>query len=115
MEQVDLYDPQVYFRKEFLAMVDEFERAGELRSEYQKARLDFLAYVGWLQDQSHGIGLSPEIVPMSMFWLVMDRVAILGEVRLRHHLTPALEVEGGNIGYLIRPSERRNWIELKPW
>lgn len=102
-----MYDPQVHFRNEFLVMVDEYEQVGELRSEYEKARLDFSAYIDWLQDQSRGIGLSPGIVPMTTFWLVRDGLITLGEVRLRHHLTPALEVEGGHIGYTIRPSERR--------
>jgi len=32
---------------------------------------------------------------------------ILGESRLRHSLTPALEHHGGHIGYVIRPSQRR--------
>jgi len=29
-----------------------------------------------------------------------------GELRLRHYLNPALEQEGGHIGYTIRPSSR---------
>ena len=32
---------------------------------------------------------------------------ILGGSRLRHRLIPVLELDGGNIGYEIRPSERR--------
>jgi predicted acetyltransferase len=107
MEQINLVDPQVYFKMEFLSMVDEFVQAGEPRSEFEKARLDFSAYIGRLQNQSCGIGLPAGIVPMTTYWLVRDGVTILGEVRLRHQLTPALEVEGGHIGYLIRPPERR--------
>ena len=107
MEHINLVDPQIYFTKEFLKMVDEFEKAGEMRSEYERARLDFSAFIGWLQNQSRGIGLPSGMVPMNTFWLVRDEATILGEVRLRHHLTPALEVEGGHIGYMIRPSERR--------
>jgi predicted acetyltransferase len=106
MEQISLVDPQVSFKNEFLAMVDEFERAGEMRSEYARARLDFSAFLRELQNQAGGIGLSPGVVPMNSYWLVRDGVIILGGVHLRHHLTPALEVEGGHIGYLIRPSER---------
>jgi len=33
-----------------------------------------------------------------------DRV--LGEIRIRHKLTPDLEIDGGHIGYRVRPSER---------
>jgi RimJ/RimL family protein N-acetyltransferase len=31
---------------------------------------------------------------------------VLGEVRVRHGLTPRLEIDGGSIGYGVRPSER---------
>jgi predicted acetyltransferase len=107
VEQVSLVDPQVIFKKEYLEMVDEFERAGEMRSEYERARQDFSTYVVWIHTQANGTELSPGIVPMNTLWLVREGVTILGEVHLRHHLTPALEVEGGHIGYLIRPLERR--------
>jgi predicted acetyltransferase len=30
----------------------------------------------------------------------------LGEVRLRHRVTPKLEIDGGHIGYEVRPDER---------
>ena len=33
---------------------------------------------------------------------------IVGQSSVRHKLTPALEQRGGNIGYYVKPSERRN-------
>ncbi len=42
-----------------------------------------------------------------MFWLVRDGCRVLAQSSLRHHLTPALERFGGHIGYVVRPSERR--------
>jgi len=44
---------------------------------------------------------------MTTFWLVRDDQMILGESRLRHALTPALEAFGVHIGYVIRTSQRR--------
>ena len=44
---------------------------------------------------------------MTTYWLVKDNEIVLGESRLRHRLTPALENEGGHIGYAIRPRQRR--------
>jgi predicted acetyltransferase len=44
---------------------------------------------------------------MTAFWLVKNNQIILGESRLRHSLTPALEAYGGHIGYVIRLSQRR--------
>jgi predicted acetyltransferase len=46
---------------------------------------------------------------MFRFWLV-DDCRVLGSSRLRPLLTPALEHEGGNIGYDIRPSERQRGL-----
>jgi len=31
---------------------------------------------------------------------------VLGEIRIRHRLTPDLEIDGGHLGYRVRPSER---------
>jgi predicted acetyltransferase len=45
-------------------------------------------------------------VPQTTFWLVTNGDRVIGEIRLRHKLTPALEQVGGHIGYAIRPSER---------
>lgn len=47
------------------------------------------------------------VVPSTTWWLVRDGERILAECRLRHRLNAMLEHEGGHIGYLVRPSERR--------
>ncbi len=47
------------------------------------------------------------IVRTDTFVLLRDGRA-LGEVRVRHGLTPRLEIDGGTIGYGVRPSERGN-------
>ena len=45
-------------------------------------------------------------MPENEFWLVSEN-RVLGRVKLRHRLLPALEHEGGHIGYDIRPLERQ--------
>jgi len=35
---------------------------------------------------------------------------VLGELRVRHWLTPRLEIEGGNIGYVVRSDERNRGV-----
>jgi len=59
-----------------------------------------------LKDNSMGIGVPKGFVPNSSFWLVVDDSEIVGVSNLRHELTPALRVEGGHIGYSVRPSVR---------
>jgi predicted acetyltransferase len=68
---------------------------------------DFAAYVESLAGQRDPKNLSPNRVPTSTFWLVLDDRRVVGTSRLRRWLVPHLEKEGGHIGYDIRPSERR--------
>lgn len=98
--------PYPDLKTSYLDMVAEYARSGPLSRFHQMALDDFEGYLRSLDDISHGINLEPGFVQMDTFYLVLgDRV--LGETRLRHQLTPDLMIEGGNIGYTIRPSERR--------
>jgi predicted acetyltransferase len=90
-------------REGFSAMAEEYLAVGEDR--YKDALGDFSAYLRRLSDALRGIGLPPGTVSYSAFWLVAGR-HLLGRSTVRHHLTPALEYEGGHVGYDIRPSQR---------
>jgi predicted acetyltransferase len=59
-----------------------------------------------LDDHAHGRRLPEGFVPHSTFWLV-SAAEIVGVSNLRHELTPALRIEGGHIGYSVRPSSRK--------
>jgi len=48
-----------------------------------------------------GLGLRPGYVPVTVFWLV-DGGRFLGQIDIRHALTPALLRYGGHIGYEVR-------------
>jgi predicted acetyltransferase len=88
-------------------MLDEYRRAGEGSDSDNFADQDFAVYIDKLHNKSKGNDLPSGLVPVTTFWLVKDNQIILGESRLRHGLTPALEEFGGHIGYNIRPSQRR--------
>ena len=88
-------------------MMDEFEQAGETYWFFAEARKDFDAYLLKVAQSARGEHLPYNFVPYDTFWLVQDGARILGELRLRHHLTDMLAIEGGHIGYNIRPGERR--------
>jgi predicted acetyltransferase len=51
-----------------------------------------------------GIDLKPGYVKSTTFWLV-DKGIFIGEIRIRHELTPQLLKFGGHIGYEVRWSE----------
>ena len=68
---------------------------------------DFGALLRQLAAFARGEGLPAGFVPHTTLWLVADGKEVLGVSNLRHILTPRLQVEGGNIGYGVRPSARR--------
>ena len=54
----------------------------------------------------HDRALPPDRVPMTHYML-FDEARLLGMSRLRRRLIPVLMLDGGHIGYEVRPSERR--------
>ena len=75
--------------------------------KYQAGLDNFPAYLRFLREMAVGIGLRPGWVAMSYFWMIEDHVRLVGVSRLRPKLTPALEIQGGHIGYDVPPSVRR--------
>ena len=103
-EKVSLIEPTVKLEAAFLEMANEYLAGNDMR--YKKESDDFSGYLERLARKSRAANLPPDRVPENEFWLVSDN-HVLGRSKLRHCLNPALEVEGGHIGYDIRPSERR--------
>jgi predicted acetyltransferase/predicted GNAT family acetyltransferase len=99
-----LVSPRARLREAFIEMAEEFAAGGDDR--YAPARRDFSAYLALGRRLATDGGLPADRVAMDEFWLVEgDR--LLGGTRLRHRLIPVLELDGGHIGYDIRPSARR--------
>jgi predicted acetyltransferase len=92
-----LISPVDDLRDAFVAMATEFADQGEPR--YMVEAKDFSAYLAALRERERGDGLPAGWVSDSHFWLVHE-ARILGDSRLRHRLTPALQREGGHIGYV---------------
>ena len=66
----------------------------------------FLARVEMFES---GEGLPEDRVRMTWYWLFRgDR--IVASSRIRHRLLPVFLLDGGHIGYEVRPSERRKGI-----
>ena len=88
----------------------EFIAAGESEYGWLNEYLEnptFSAYLDYLELCAMG-EYKPEIyVPQTTFFLSDPQGRLLGISRLRHRLNPALEIEGGHIGYAVRPSARR--------
>jgi predicted acetyltransferase len=102
--------PDLGHETAFRAFAAEFEAAEEWSRVAGAKSRSFGQFIEGLKRDEVGDNLPPGIVPMSTMWLMSEGGDILGELRLRHHLNPALEKEGGHIGYHIRPSRRRQGL-----
>lgn len=89
-------------------MAEDYRSAGEHRHEriFKMTYEDFFVFLRNLEEEALDIALPANIVPQTTFWLVSNENKLLGSVRVRHRLTPALEREGGHIVIDIRPSQR---------
>lgn len=74
---------------------------------YGLARDDFDAYLARVEQLSHPDQCPTGWVPGTEFWLDDGHGQIVACVRLRFLLPPSFEIEGGHIGYDVRPSSRR--------
>ena len=104
-----LVKPAYVHRKAFLATVADYRAAGENRYQplLEIFRTDFRGYVRHLRLMARGVGLKPGWVPYTVFWSLKPGLPLfVGELHIRHWLIPALEKEGGHIGYTIAPSMR---------
>lgn len=97
------------YEAEVLAMMAEFKAEHPPRYWNAPELLagDFPAYLRRLRRNALGLDLPYGFVPTTTFWMLRDGADIVGVSSLRHHLVPVLEIEGGHIGYAIRPGERR--------
>lgn len=105
-----LVKPNVKYKNQYIEMINEWKATGEELQPWvlQENYLDFDAMVQKFQRLSQGIGVSKEFVPSTTYWAYdneSDR--IVGAVNIRHYLNDLFLKFLGNIGYGVRPSERR--------
>ena len=67
---------------------------------------NFDSFLSELDGYTRGENMQPGFVPHSTFWLIENNVKVVGCTNIRHDLTEKLKLEGGHIGYGIRPSYR---------
>ena len=102
-----LVAPSAANKVSYRALVREFTDRGEPLVPFPLsfANDNFEAVRALLAGCAQGIGIPPGFVPHSTFWLV-EGDEVVGVSNLRHRLTDALRIEGGHIGYGIRPTAR---------
>ena len=98
--------------EEFAEMLDEFRAAGEYHVYDGNFAIAWDGYAGFyelLARMKAGGYPRPDIVPMDSYFIESNG-RMLGEVYIRHRLTPHLEQIGGHIGYKVRPSARNRGV-----
>ena len=109
---VQLFDPTTALESEYQAYLADFAASGELDKFNRLPGDDFAAFVAQLAREARGEGLPDWAVPQNIYWVVSNG-RIVGMLKLRHRLTPALENYGGNIGYAVRPSARGRGVATR--
>ena len=97
---------------EFAAMLEEYRRVGETHvySGHQSiAWKGYAAYFALLAKMKPGGYPTAGIVPMDAYF-IEENGRILGELFIRHRLSPSLEKMGGHVGYKVRPSCRNRGV-----
>jgi predicted acetyltransferase len=114
LQNVELVHPGTQFRDSYRSLIAEFIDAGDPLVPFTLAfeHADFDAFLAKLNDCAAGVGIPAGFAAHSTYWFVRDRTEVVGVSNIRHSLTAALRREGGNIGYGIRPSARRQGLGI---
>lgn len=99
--------PAKQYLPSYIAAGAEYRAAGvETYHFIDPAERDVL---GWIHTLRTGEGLVGRYVRCTFLWLV-DGDEFIGELAVRHALTPSLRQRGGHIGYGVRPGYWGNGI-----
>lgn len=99
-----LRSPSPALQEAFQDLAREYRASGVDR--YAEALDDYGAFLLRISAQSRQETCGKGYVAQDHYWLVDDEGRALGSCRVRHRLAPHLEIEGGHVGYDIRPGHR---------
>jgi predicted acetyltransferase len=110
MEDLKLVFPTDEYREEWYSIIKEIENANEKMTPFalKGETDDYDEYLRKAKRYSEGTDLPDGKVPADIFFLVHNGdKRILGAIDIRYALNDYLYNYGGNIGYGIRPTERK--------
>ena len=108
----ELVGPSAHWRDSYRGLVAEFTAASEKLVPFtlEFPHDDFDGLLRRLEACARGVEIEKGFVAHSTYWLVRDHAEVVGVANIRHALTARLRREGGNIGFGIRPSARRQGL-----
>lgn len=102
-----LSPPDIRFKESYIAGLREYHAEERFLDDDEKQiAAAFESFVEREKGKARGENLKPGYIPETRFWLVMGDEYI-GELGIRHYLTEHLLKMGGHVGYVIRPSKRK--------
>jgi len=110
MIKLKLVFPTEEYRAEWYAIISEIENANEKMTPFalKGETNDYNKYLKNAKNNLKGDNLPEGRVPAEIFFLISNESKrILGAIDIRYELNDYLYKFGGNIGYGIRPTERR--------
>ncbi len=101
--------PNNLLEADFRVAINEFREIGEdqIESTFARSGYNFESYLQMTRQAEAGFALPQGFVPYTTYWSVLNDERVIGFCHFRHYLTNPLMIEGGHIGYSIRPSERK--------
>jgi len=116
MTNLKLVIPTDKYRKEWYSIIEEIENENEKMTPFalKGEANDYDEYLKNSKENSEGSNLLVGRVPADIFFLVQNGDnRILGAIDIRYALNDYLYNYGGNIGYGIRPTERRKGYAIE--
>lgn len=108
-----LTKPSLAYKESFLEAVKEFEAKGEnVYMHGTKPNANFDELLLKIKEREEGINLPADRVPQTELWFIEDG-KFIGWTKIRHRLNDNLLIQGGHIGYAVRPSERNKGYGTK--
>lgn len=107
-----LIEPDALYKLAFYEMMADFQSAGEsfFHDYTDMVSQDFSGYVRFLRNQAVPASTSAGSLPQSTYWLLYQNQKIYGVSRLRHSLSPSLDLHGGHISLAVQPTMRRKGL-----
>jgi predicted acetyltransferase len=110
--------PSIEYMDSFLEAIKEIQKEEKTIFVNNEQSLDlkliadpsyFKKYIKQLRNESKGLSLPKAYVPHTTFWMIEQKDGkdtFVGRVDIRHKLNERLLLDGGHIGYVLRPKYR---------
>ncbi len=106
---LELVLPDLSFQKIYEDMMEEWsEFGGRLNpAALRNNGAPYDKWLRWMQEDRHADTCPEGAVPQTLYFAVRHDGRLLGAVTIREHLDEKFKLDGGNVGYGVRPSERK--------